>query len=577
MRLLSIPTDEQIPDRIRMNNALHFCFAAGFLFFTALGRQAQSDNDTAKSQEDFAVTVATAHARTSLVTVGSKPFAIHAKVISALALHGTGTGTYENQWADGQHWRRVIRFPDFEQTEMRNDSGHSWTDQSNDEMPIRIAQMLRVVMVHLPTSTTASSIPVTETPVAGEHGEALTCYASTPPTPADNFPRQFRWCFDKASGLLVSQDLPVHTRVVYSNYIEFQGKHEFTHVRVTSGSFTTLDIELQYEPLDPHALDGNTPYSTMHRTKSAGSTANPEELGKGSVEYSANPLLPPGTPDADKNQPVQVQIHVSADNAVLDASVEDAPTEEMGKAAVQAAQKFTFTPLTVDGNPVANHFYYSIWFRSSADDASSPSDAEKQPEHADNVQSPSVTSGPQSRGHYRNEELSFTFGYPIGFVPIPQAELEEEQRTSKRPYAACNTFLFRAQRLHPGQTIPEVVSIIDLHSSCIFDMIDHKALETIALSTAHSVVVQWAHGSVSKPKLYSVSGHTFAIVSVSDFGSTTSGPVVSALVIVTKIHNDVVGWTILGSDGNLAQTLKACTLQIGQESESPLLPPSEKP
>jgi hypothetical protein len=560
-----------------MNNALRF-FPAGFLFLATFGLQAQSGDDPAKAQEDFAVAVATAHARTSLVTADSMPFAIHAKVISTLALHGTGTGTYENQWVNTQHWRRVIRFPDFEQTEMRNDSGHSWTDRSNDEMPIRIAQMLRVVMVHVPTFTTASSVPVTETSVAGEHGEALTCYASTPPVPADSFPRQFLWCIDKASGLLVSQDLPLRTHVVYSNYIEFQGKHEFTHVRVTSGSFTTLDIELQYEPLDPHALDGNTPYSTMHRTKSASSTPNPEELGNGSIEYRYNPPVPTGTSDADKNKPVQVRFRVGADNTVLDASVEDAPTEEMGEAAVQAAKKFTFTPLTMDGTPVANTFYASVWFRSGADDGSSPKGADSQRERAA-MAPPAGSSGTQSRDHYHNEKLSFTFGYPAGFVQIPQAEVEEEQRSGLHAQyrASCNKLLFKTQRLKPGRHIPEIISVIDLDSSCIFDLVDHKALETIAENGANSIVAQWAHGRVSKPKSYSVNGQAFAAVAASGLGHETLEPAVSAVVIATKIHGDVVAWTILGSDGNLAQTLKACTLQIGQESESPLLPPSEKP
>jgi hypothetical protein len=561
-----------------MNNALRFCVSAGFLFLATFGLQAQSGDDPAKAQEDFAVAVATAHARTSLVTANSMPFAIHAKVISTLALHGTGTGTYENQWVNPQHWRRAIRFPDFEQTEMRNDSGHSWTDRSNDEMPIRIAQMLRVVMVHVPTFTTASSVPVTETSVAGEHGEALICYASTRPVPVDSLPWQFRWCFDKASGLLVSQDLPVHTHVVYSNYIGFQGKHEFTHVRVTSGSLTTLDIELQYEPLDPHALDGNTPYSTMHRTKSAGSTANPEEIGRGSVEYRANPPLPPGTPDADKNQPVRVQFHVSADNVVLDASVEDAPTEEMGKAAVQAAQKFTFTPLVVEGTPVANSFYDSVWFRSGADDGSSSKGADSQLERAD-MAPPAGSSGTQSRDHYRNEKLSFTFGYPAGFVQVPQAEMEEDQRggSHAKYRASCNKLLFKAQRLRPGQITPEIVSVIDLDSSCIFDLVDQKALETIAENGANSIVEQWAHGRVSKPKSYSVNGQAFAVVFASGLGHKTLEPAVNAMVIATRIHSDVVAWTILGSGGNLMQTLKACTLQIGLESESPLLPPSENP
>jgi hypothetical protein len=264
-----------------MQPVLRLCFAAVFLFFATFGLQAQSGDDSARTQEDFALAVATAHARTSLFVAGSKSFTIHATVVSSLALRGTGQGTYVNQWIDAQHWHRVIQFPGFRQSEMRNDSGHSWINRSSDSMPLRIAELLRVVVIHVPSSTAASTITVSKASMAGDQGESLTCYSATPSTPSDSSPRQVRWCFDTVSGLLVSQDMPLNTHIVYSNYIAFQGKHEFTHVRVTSNSFPVLDMEIRYEPLDPHAMDGAVPDETMHRSASAESTPNPEELGKG--------------------------------------------------------------------------------------------------------------------------------------------------------------------------------------------------------------------------------------------------------------------------------------------------------
>lgn len=563
-----------------MQPILRLWFAVGAFLLATLSLQSQSDEGSSKAQEDFALAVATSHARTSLFVVGSKPFAIHAKVVSSLALHGTGQGTYENQWIDSQHWHRVIQFPDFQQTEMRNDAGHSWIAQSSDALPMRIAEMLRVVVIHVPSSTTASAIPVTETPMAGDQDLPITCYSTVAPTPTDGFPLRFRYCFEKASGLLVSQDMPLNTHIVYSNYIVFQGKHEFTHVRVTSGSLPVLDIDIQYSPLGQHALDSSVPDAAMHRSKNAESTPNPEELGKGSVEYRFSPPLPPGTPNGDKDKPVQVQFHVSADNTVLDACVEDAPTLAMGEAALQAVRKFTFTPLTVDGKPAGNRFYYSIWFRSGTDDPSSPRDvADEQPGSADAARPLDSQSG----GIYRSKEPSFAFRYPAGFEQIPRGELEEEQRSrgglhpGLDPGVKCQTLLFRAQRLHPGERIPEVVTIDDLAPACIFGLLDQKASETVALNTAHSLAIQLGDGTVSNAKQYMMNGRRFAVVSASGVKRGTLAEKTNALVVVTNIRDYVVVWTIVGPGDNLAQTLAACTLQIDEARESPLLPISESP
>ncbi len=125
-----------------MQRVLRLCLVAALLLFVIFDLQAQS-SEGVKAQEDFAIAVAAAHARTSLFVAGSKPFAIHATVVSGLALRGIGQGTYENQWIDAQHWHRVIQFPDFQQTEMINDSGHSWIEQSDETIPLRIGDVAR--------------------------------------------------------------------------------------------------------------------------------------------------------------------------------------------------------------------------------------------------------------------------------------------------------------------------------------------------------------------------------------------------------------------------------------------------
>jgi hypothetical protein len=280
-----------------------------------------------------------------------------------------------------------------------------------------------------------------------------------------------------------------------------------------------------------------------------------------------------------------VLFHVSADNVVLDACLEDAPTKEMAEAALEAAGKLTFTPATLDGKPVGNRFYYSIWFRSSADDTSSPGDiAEKQPGSGDTARS-TIPSGTEARGVYRSEEPSFAFGYPAGFEQIPRGELEEERRSATGPHhygfepgSECNTLLFRAQRLRPGERVPEFVSIIDLAPMCVFGALDQKALEATAVSAARSVVAQWGDVSVSKPKRYMVNGRNFVVVASSGIEHRAVAEQHNVLVVMTIIRYHAVAWTIMGPDANhLAQTLADCTLQVGEAREGPLLPLSEKP
>ncbi|MES2392380.1 MAG: hypothetical protein V4555_12120 [Acidobacteriota bacterium] len=567
-----------------MQRVLHSVFAAACFLSATISLRAQSPANPAIAQEDFALAVATAHARTSLVTAGSKPFFISAKVVSSLALRATGNGMYQNSWVDNQHWRRDIQFPGFEESEMRNDSGHSWFQRSSETVPLRVMELLSVVMIHVPNSAAAATVPVTETSAIGDHDEALTCYSAARPTPEDGFPRLLRFCFEKATGLLVTEDAPLNTHIVYSNYIAFQGKNVYTHVHVTASGLPVLDIQIQYAPLEPHALDASVPGPAMQRSATAASAPNPEEIGKGSMEYRFSPPLPPGTPDAVKNKSVQLQFQVDANHTVLDACLEEAPTQAMAEAALQAATKFTFIPATVDGKPIGARLYYPVWFRSGADNGSAPPDtADNHP--ATTTAAPQPPSSSSSvAGIYRSQEPSYVFRYPAGFEEIPKGQTEEELRASGHRYGLepgveCRTILLRVQRHIPDTIIPEVLSINDLAPTCIFGAIDQKGLENSAANAARRYIDQWAQGSASRPVHYTANGKTFAIVTAS---GTTRGTVpqpIHLVIVVTSIHYHLVVWTIIGPKAHpLAQTLAASTLQIGEGEEGPLTPPlSNKP
>ena len=552
----------------------------GVVLLSAAALRGQAVIGGPKAQEDFALAVARAHSRTSLFTADSKPVSITANVVSHLGLHGTGSGTYQNNWVDARHWQRKILISDFEQSEMRNDSGHSWIERSGNAVPIRVSELLDFVVIHVPSNTTAAKFNATESNASDENGKTLTCFSASQPTGSDGFPRNFRWCFDSSTGLLASEDLPFALHVAFGNYIEFQGKQEYTSAHVSTANLRIMDIDIKYSSLDPHALDALTPLATMRRSESAAAAPNPEEWQRPTLEYRYNPPLPPGTPAALKGKPALVQFYVGADGQVLDATVEDAPSDAMAEAALEGARKYIFTPLLLDGKPVRNRTVQSIWFQDEAADAHSAVSQSGETRSSTNVRE-----GTQDRqsGVYRNEELEFAFAYPGDFVPIPREELEADRSKLKQktysldPHTACNTLLLKSQRLLPGSTSPEVITLIDLEPVCIFGMLNDKALKSVAVNAAHSIADSWTDPVVSKPREFKANGKSFFVVSASGIAHTTVHAEIDALVVVTATHGHVLAWQFAGSSHDIAQIAQACTLQMGDAGGIQLLPAGVNP
>lgn len=76
-----------------MRATLRLVFFVCVIFLSTFFLHAQSNVNGAQAQEDFALAVAKAHARTSLFGHDGKPVSIQATVMSYLALHGIGKGT----------------------------------------------------------------------------------------------------------------------------------------------------------------------------------------------------------------------------------------------------------------------------------------------------------------------------------------------------------------------------------------------------------------------------------------------------------------------------------------------------
>lgn len=552
-----------------------------FLLLACACLSAQTGDNHGRVQEDFAIAVAKAHALTNPFVAGAAPFTIHATAVSDLALHGAGKGTYENQWVDAQHWQRIIRFPDFQETEMRNDSGRSWFERSAELSPIRIIQVLRFVVIHLPGSKSASGYAVSESAAVSDQGAPVTCYSATAAPRSDGFDRHYRWCFDPSSGLLASEDYPLDLHITYGNYIPFQDKQVFTKVRVTASGIPVLGLDIQYALLDPHALDGLAPTDAMKRSGRASSAPNPEEVEHGTVEYRYSPPLPAGTPEGAGNQSVVLQFYLGADNILRDASLERTPTQAMGEAALQAAKRFTFTPYTVNGVPVPNRFYQSIWFQDGSTSGSTSSDdASAGSASRESALRDARPARQAQQGIFRSDSPSFSFRYPGDFQLIPRGQLEADQHhTSDKPNAygldphiACNTLLFRAQRLRPGERTPQVLSIIDLDPGCIFGMVDRNMLESVASNAINSVANHWHNVRPSKAGAFQLNGRVFAEASAAGVAHGSVDEALNIVVVATKISEHVVGWMIIGPDNSQEETLAACLLQVGDGHESPLLP-----
>jgi hypothetical protein len=551
------------------------------ILLAAASSSAQTEAAGADAQESFALAVAKAHARTSLFNPKSSPFTVRARIVSRLALHATGAGTYENSYIDAEHWERRINFDDFRQTEFRNDSGNHWVEQSAGFVPIRVAQMLYYVVFHLPSSTAAASFTVERSTGAGEEGEPLACYSAHLPIPADGFSRSYRWCFDIATGLLHSEDLPLDQHVVFGKYIAFQGKQEYTEVHVKAGNLPVLDIEVSYEPLDPHALDGKSPSPAMVRSQSAASRANPEEWEKGTVEYRAVASLPPGVESDVAAKPVNAHFLVGEESRPLDVAIEQAPSLPMAEAALQAARESTFTPRRLDGKPVQNNFFYSIWFQPGRGDSEASTGRPERlfPSAGKDGSETAVPLSP-AMGTFLHDKPPFAMSYPSSFQRIPDGQIEEERRRAEGtlnkpesgPQTECQSSIFKAQRTIPGYRSPQVFTVVDVKPICVFSELNQKTLEQMAINSARSIVGKWKGGTVSRSSGYTVDRRPFAIATASGTPATVPAESLNVAVVVTEMQGHVVGWTVIGPQTNILQPLMDSLLQIGGKQTNPLLP-----
>lgn len=314
------------------------------------------------NQEDFAIALAKARAKTHLGTATNVPFHLDAKITSRLALLGVGEGIYEVDYLNSGHWRRHTKFDDYEQTQLRLDSGETWSRSSPINGLNRLGEFGEYLDIIQPSPARIYNLVVKEFTIkTGEKTEQ--CFSADPARQWPQFPVHQQFCYDAESGLPTSEDVSMATHVVFADYVPFQDKQVPTHITVTVSGLPVADIHANYSAVDPHVLDRVTVAQDMIRAShSAEHRLNPEEITKGSVRYMPSPLLPPGTPLEDAGKPVDLRIFIDESGKLINAEVERAPTEAMAEAALAISQKWAFQPYLMDGKAVKANFFEQVNF-----------------------------------------------------------------------------------------------------------------------------------------------------------------------------------------------------------------------
>jgi hypothetical protein len=314
------------------------------------------------AQEDFAIALAKAHAKTHLGTASNIPFHLEAKITSRLALLGVGEGTYRVDFLDSAHWRRQITFADYQQTQLRLDSGETWSRSSPINGLNRLGEFGEYIDIIQPNPSGFYNLVVKEFTIkTGEKTEQ--CFSADPAKQRSEFPVHNQFCFDAESGLPTSEDFSMATHVVFADYVPFKGKQVPTHITATVSGLPLADIHASYSEVDPHVLDTVVVDQDMIRSsRNNEHRLNPEDITKGWDKYRPDPLLPPGTSSEDADKPVILLSLIDESGKLINSKVQSAPTEAMAEAALAIVQKWVFQPYLVDGKAVKMWCFEQIDF-----------------------------------------------------------------------------------------------------------------------------------------------------------------------------------------------------------------------
>ncbi len=214
------------------------------LLFLASSTRGEEDSDAPAVQEAFTLALAKAYAKSALFTAGMPPLHIAAEGKTGFALHAGGSATFSEDWVDANHWTQTLQVGDFTSAAMRNDEGRPWVKDSASFIPLRASEYSYYSRFSLLSSTQAAMYRVSSSIERSESGSAVRCFSATKPTPQDGFTRSWKWCFETGTGLLQSLEFPLATRVVFTGYMSFMGKQEYTHVRATVNGLPILEMDL---------------------------------------------------------------------------------------------------------------------------------------------------------------------------------------------------------------------------------------------------------------------------------------------------------------------------------------------
>ncbi len=344
----------------------HLLLACIFTLPALLSLPLHAQQDAFADQEAFALALAKARARTYLHSVGTPPSHVSAQGESYLALRATGKVSFEEDWVDATHWRDTLHFADFTRSSVRNDNGPYWTTKSESFIPIRAAEAYTFLHFEVPSTSQASSYLVKQSSETSAEGLAVTCFAGSLPTLSDRYPRNYKWCFDTANGLLRSADIPLNIHIVFSNYLPFNGRQEYTHVSATAGALRIFDADLTYRSIPADTLAQLIPTPGMKRRDPPRDPTEQATMRYQPMLQAARAALPANTAAHDAHDAVTLRFLIGADGAPVDAGAEQAPDEAMAQAALNVAHDFRFQPPTSDMQ-VPTRILHQVEFGASAD------------------------------------------------------------------------------------------------------------------------------------------------------------------------------------------------------------------
>lgn len=267
-----------------------------------------------------------------LMVLGTPPFQIDVSFSSAGDDAQTGQGQFTQVWLSPQVWRWNASLGNI--TVVRGASSQGPFADSNAAVPMRIHMLRNAIfssMYDIAIGTQLRTTPVTW------NGKPANCVMTSGVVGAANYQgrlwEELEYCFDSASGLLVSSSFApgVFTVYSYAKNQHFHGHNLPDHFTMYVGGDQVLDASLQIS--DAAGTDANSLAPT------------PDMVARGTVlDSPARQPIPVAAP-AGTSKVSAIMVHANVvDGTVMETEVCAASDTSLVSAAIAAVQRINLGP-----------------------------------------------------------------------------------------------------------------------------------------------------------------------------------------------------------------------------------------